>query len=113
MVDSRAKQLRQQPTDAEAKLWSRLRYKQLDGFRFRRQAPIGPYIVDFFCPTAKLIVEVDGGQHADKRDYDERRTEWLEERGYRVLRFWNNDVLENIEGVLAEIQRMVKDSPPS
>ncbi len=111
MAEERAKQLRKRPTEAETKLWNRLRRKQLDGLRFRRQAPIGPYIVDFFCPTAKLVVELDGGQHATQEAYDERRTQWLEARGYQVRRFWNNDVLENIEGVLGEIQRSVR--PPS
>ncbi len=112
MANGHAKQLRQQPTKAEAKLWHRLRRKQVGGLRFRRQAPIGPYIVDFFCPNARLVVEVDGGQHADQRCYDNRRTEWLEERGYRMLRYWNNEVLENLEGVLAEIQRTATKSPP-
>ena len=117
MANARAKQLRQEPTEAEARLWNRLRRKQLDGFRFRRQVPIDSYIVDFFCPTAKLIVEVDGGQHAnksdyDKSDYDKRWTKWLEARGYRVLRFWNNEVLGNTDGVIAEILRTVRESPP-
>ena len=112
MADGRAKQLRQQPTEAETRLWHRLRRKQLDGLRFRRQSPIGPYIVDFFCPTARLIVELDGGQHADQQTYDDRRTKWLQERGYRVLRFWNNDVMGNTDGVLAEIQRAAGKSPP-
>lgn len=100
MASPLARRLRSTATDAEIRLWSRLRRKQLDGFRFRRQHPIGPYVVDFFCPEAKLIVEVDGGQHADESD---RRTRWLEERGYRVVRFWNNDVLANTEGVLLAI----------
>jgi len=112
MANGRATQLRKQPTDAETRLWSRLRRKQLDGLRFRRQAPIGPYVVDFFCPVAKLVIEVDGGQHAEQQDYDDQRTRWLEERGYRVVRFWNNDVLANTEGVLAEILRAVRLSPP-
>ena len=112
MANGRAKQLRQQPTEAETRLWHRLRRKQLDGLRFRRQAPIGPYIVDFFCPDAKLVVELDGGQHADQQDYDDRRTRWLEERGYRVVRFWNNDVLGNTDCVLGEIQPTVRESPP-
>ncbi len=112
MANERAKQLRRRPTEAEAKLWIRLRRKQLDGFRFRRQTPIGSYIVDFFCPEAKLIVEIDGGQHADQKEYDELRTQWLEERGYRVVRFWNNDVLANTDGVIAEIQRAVGTAPP-
>src|SRR6266849_6079578 len=79
------------------RLWSRLRRKQLEGFRFRRQHPLGPYVVDFFCPEAKLVVEVDGGQHADD---GETRTRWIEAQGYRLIRFWNNDVLANTEGVL-------------
>ena len=112
MAKGRAKQLRQQPTEAETRLWRRLRRKQLGGLRFRRQAPIGPYIVDFFCPDAKLIVEVDGGQHADRQDCDDRRTKWLEASGYRVVRFWNNDVLANTERVLSEIQRVARVSPP-
>jgi very-short-patch-repair endonuclease len=80
-----------------------LRGKQIDGFRFRRQHPLGPYVVDFFCPTARLIVEVDGGQHAKRSATDAQRTAWLEARGYRVLRFWNNDTLSNTEGVLLTI----------
>ena len=87
------------PTDAEIRLWSRLRRKQLDGFRFRRQQPIGPYIVDFFCPAAKLVIEVDGGQHAQRENEDTSRTCWLEEHGYRVVRFWNNEVLANTDSV--------------
>jgi very-short-patch-repair endonuclease len=100
-----ARELRKNLTDAEARLWVRLRRRQLDGFRFRRQQPIGPYIVDFFCPAAKLIIEVDGGQHATDQQRDDQRTRWLEARGYRVIRFWNNDVLENTEGVLQTIQQ--------
>ncbi len=95
-----ARKLRLTPTDAEIRLWSRLRRKQLEGFRFRRQHPLGPYVVDFFCPEAKLVVEVDGGQHADD---GETRTRWIEAQGYRLIRFWNNDVLANTEGVLSTI----------
>jgi len=95
-----ARKLRLTSTDAEIRLWSRLRRKQLEGFRFRRQHPLGPYVVDFFCAEAKLVVEVDGGQHADDGD---TRTRWLAARGYRVIRFWNNDVLANTEGVLQMI----------
>ena len=79
-----ARKLRLTPTDAEIRLWSRLRGKQLAGLRFRRQHPLGPYVVDFFCAEAKLIVEVDGGQHADD---GEARTRWVEARAYRVIRF--------------------------
>jgi very-short-patch-repair endonuclease len=102
MASPLARKLRTIPTDAEIRLWSRLRRKQLEGFRFRRQHPMGPYVVDFFCPEAKLVVEADGGQHADS-DSDAIRTRWLEARGYRVIRFWNNDVLSNTEGVLLAI----------
>ncbi|HEV2549461.1 MAG TPA: endonuclease domain-containing protein [Stellaceae bacterium] len=97
-----ARRLRTTPTDAEIRLWSRLRGKQLKAYRFRRQHPMGPYVVDFFCADAKLVVEVDGGQHADSKS-DDARTRWLEARGYRVIRFWNNDVLANTEGVLLAI----------
>ncbi len=96
-----ARQLRQNRTGAERKLWSRLRRKQLAGARFRQQVPVGRYIVDFFCPEAQLIIEVDGSQHSAKRD--STRDEWLAKEGYRVLRFWNNDVLKNIDGVVTTI----------
>jgi very-short-patch-repair endonuclease len=107
-----ARKLRTTPTDAEIRLWSRLRRKQLEGYRFRRQQPMGPFVVDFFCPEAKLIVEVDGGQHAESAS-DERRTSWLEANGYRVVRFWNNDVLANTEGVLMRILEALRAGPPS
>lgn len=97
IVRTDVKTLRTNATDAERALWQKLRAKQIR-FRFRRQFPIGPYIVDFVCLRAKLIVEVDGGQHGTERD--EARTLWLESRGYKVLRFWNNDVLGNTDGVL-------------
>ena len=97
-------------TDAEIRLWARLRRRQLAGFRFRRQQPIGKYIVDLFCPEAKLIIEVDGGQHADD---DQARTQWLEARGYRVIRFWNNDVLARTESVLSAIRDVLLREPPS
>ena len=108
-----AKHLRTNATDAERILWSLLRRRQFEGLRFRRQQPIGPYIVDFFCPSVKLIIELDGGQHgADRaRSYDEDRTRFLEQRGYRVLRFWNHDVLKNRDTVLDAIHRAT--FPPS
>ena len=90
-------------TDAEQKLWYRLRNRQLSDHKFRRQHEIDHYIADFACTEALLIVELDGGQHADQACYDERRTQHLQAMGYRVLRFWNNDVLTNIESVLAVI----------
>jgi very-short-patch-repair endonuclease len=95
--------LRKDATEAEVRLWSRLRRKQLDGFRFRRQQPIGNYVVDFFCADARLVVEVDGGQHGEHSARDAARTGWLERRGYRVIRFWNSDVLARTDDVLATI----------
>jgi adenine-specific DNA-methyltransferase len=93
-------------------MWSLLRRRQLQELRFRRQQPIGPYIVDFFCPAAKLIVELDGGQHGEDEAviYDLARTEWLEAQGYRVLRFWNLDFLKNPEVVLEGIWRAILES---
>jgi len=90
-----AKVLRRNLTDAEKKLWLILRDRRLAGWKFRRQVPLGPYIVDFYCSRAKMIVEADGGQHADSVS-DKIRTAWLNRNGYRVKRYWNNDVLANL-----------------
>jgi very-short-patch-repair endonuclease len=99
---ARARRLRHDATDAGKRLWYWLRSRQINGAKFVRQDPIGPYVVDFACRELRLIVEVDGGQHAtDTRDAV--RDDWLSDRGYRVLRFWNNDVLSNTEGVLETI----------
>src|SRR5215475_2266514 len=104
-----ARRLRRDSTDAERRLWYRLRARQIDGAKFVRQDPIGPYVVDFVCRGLRLIVEVDGGQHAtDKRDAV--RDAWLSDRGYRVLRFWNNDVLGNTEGVLESIAAALSEA---
>ncbi len=92
-------------TDAERLLWSKLRRHQMHGLMFRHQASIGNYIVDFACLTIKLVIEVDGGQHDINKLADERRTKALEARGYRVMRFWNNEVLQNLNGVLEAIWR--------
>ena len=108
----RARQLRNGATDAECQLWRFLRGRQLDGFRFRRQVPIAGYIVDFICPELKLVVELDGGQHVDSFAYDSERTQVLVTRGYRVLRYWNDDVLLRIDDVLADILRHVQSTPP-
>ena len=102
-VIARARQLRRSMTDAERALWRVIRNKQLNEFRFRRQRPMGNYIVDFVCLDAKLILEVDGGQHAEQVGYDATRTVFLASLGYRVLRFWNNDVLQNMDGVVTVI----------
>jgi len=101
----RARALRQRSTDAEKKLWRYLRAKQLDGVKFRRQEPIGKYIVDFVCFSHRLVIELDGGQHAQPRERlsDQQRDAWLREQGFKVLRFWNDDVLRNIEGVVETI----------
>ncbi|MBC7102378.1 MAG: endonuclease domain-containing protein [Parvibaculum sp.] len=106
----RARQLRVEATDAEARLWQHLRNRMLGGFKFRRQFPVGPYIADFVCIERKLIVELDGGQHADN-PAGERRTRFLERRGYRVVRFWNPDVLSNTGGVLEMILLELGKSP--
>jgi very-short-patch-repair endonuclease len=99
----RARNLRHDQTDAEAKLWARLRGGQLEGLKFRRQFPVGQFIADFCCPQCLLIIELDGGQHAEQRSADEWRSRILSERGYRVLRFWNDEVLTSIDGVLEQI----------
>ncbi len=85
--------LRREQTDAEGKLWNLLRSRQLEDFKFRRQYVIDPYIVDFCCIQAKLIIELDGGQHLDNKNYDDNRTKFLEQKGYSVIRFWDDDVL--------------------
>jgi very-short-patch-repair endonuclease len=97
-------------TDAERKLWSRMRAHQL-GVHFRRQAPLGSYVLDFVCFAACVVVEVDGGQHADS-EKDLVRDAWLRAQGFRVLRFWNNDVLQNIDGVLEMIMMELGKAPP-
>jgi very-short-patch-repair endonuclease len=98
-----SRNLRVNQTDAEKRLWSKLRSRQIGGFKFVRQEPIGRYICDFVCRETKLVIEVDGGQHAESAR-DKVRDEFLAEQGYRVLRFWNNDVLSNMDGVLLTIQ---------
>ena len=100
----KARELRQTSTDAERLLWRRIRSKQLEGLKFRRQQPIGNYIVDFVSFDRRVIVEVDGSQHSVRKVEDDQRTQWLEDRGFKVLRFWNNDVLRNVEGVLQVIR---------
>jgi very-short-patch-repair endonuclease len=98
-----ARQLRKNMTDAERRLWSRLRGRQFGGFKFRKQAPIGPYIVDFVCFEAKLIIELDGGQHMLRNHEDEKRTAWLNTEGFRVFRYWNHLVFEDLDPLVEAI----------
>jgi very-short-patch-repair endonuclease len=105
---SRSRKLRREMTKVEGRLWWFLRMKQYK-YKFRRQHPIGPYIVDFVCIDKKLIVELDGSQHAEQQTYDQHRDAFLQSNGYRVLRFWNNAVTENIEGVIEEILKALQD----
>ena len=100
---SNARELRHNLTDAETRLWQVLRMHQSGNVHFRRQHAIGPYIVDFCAPRQKLIIEVDGGQHLEQEEYDAQRTAFLESKGYRVLRFWNNDVMNDRNAVLQVI----------
>jgi len=109
----RARELREAPTDVESKLWARVRDRQITGAKFRRQHPIGPFIADFCCVEKKLVVELDGGQHADQTAADENRTEFIEEHGYKVLRFWNKEVVGNIEGVLQSISAALDGPHPN
>ncbi|UHD14645.1 endonuclease domain-containing protein [Thiocapsa bogorovii] len=106
-----AKTLRQTMTDAEQLLWRHLRAHRLNGQKFRRQQPLGPYIVDFVHFGARLIVEADGGQH-NGSDRDAARDAWLRERGFRIMRFWNNDILQNPEAVLSSILEALEQPAP-
>jgi len=107
----RARRLRRDVTDAERVLWQRLRAIKPNGSHFRRQATIGPYFADFACHEKRLVIELDGGQHNTSQgvEADEKRTAFLQSRGYRVLRFWNNDVLGNIDGVMKAISEALED----
>ncbi|RMX18485.1 DUF559 domain-containing protein [Vandammella animalimorsus] len=108
---TRARELRQKQTPHEQTLWRRLRAKRFDGFKFRRQQPIGHFIVDFVCFSQRLIIELDGGGHAERQDYDARRDAWLRSQGFRVLRFWNNQLAEQPEAVLEAIWNALHDLP--
>ena len=109
----RARQLRQRQTDAEKRLWYHLRARRLGGHKFRRQHPVGPYIADFYCEAARLVIEVDGGGHNEppQRVSDQRRTLCLERLGLRVLRFWNDEVLVHTEQVLEVLLSALEDAP--
>ena len=111
----KARALRARSTDCEHKLWRHLRNRGLGGHKFRRQFPIAGYIVDFVCLERRLVVELDGGQHGEQAEYDRHRTEILHKNGYRVIRFWDNDVLERRDDVLSEIFKRLEEfaTPPS
>lgn len=110
-----ARQLRNQPTGAEKRLWLFLRAGQVDGHKFRRQAALGPYVVDFICLARRLVVELDGPQHLDDehRDHDAQRTQWLAERGYRVIRFRNHEVDEDVRLVVETIRKALEQADPT
>jgi len=112
MSNLRARTFRREMTDAERRLWSLLRGRRLSGYKFRRQCPIGPFIADFASIEHRLVIEADGGQH-NESDRDARRTAWLEKLGWRVLRFWNNDILRNPEGVADAIVDALDEIEPS
>jgi very-short-patch-repair endonuclease len=103
MASVTARRLRANQTEVEKRLWSRLRDRGLRGLKFRRQVPLGDFVADFVCADHALVIELDGGQHASSEVADERRTDWLKSRGWRAIRFWNNEVSENIDGVLHAI----------
>jgi very-short-patch-repair endonuclease len=111
-VRVRARSLRTTPTDAEALLWHHLRDRRLGNHKFRRQRPIGPYFADFACIEARLIVELDGGQHVEAAAYDENRTRYIESQGYRVLRFWNHEVLTQTDAVRERILQALQEGSP-
>ena len=107
---SLARALRRRDTDAERALWMKLRNRQLEGVKFRRQQPVGSYIADFVSFERKLIIEIDGGQHNEEKikERDEERTTRLKEKGYQIIRFWNNEVLTNVEGVMERIREALR-----
>ncbi|RCX32277.1 endonuclease domain-containing protein [Thioalbus denitrificans] len=109
---AQARKLRANMTDAEQLLWRRLRRRQLDGHKFRRQVPVGLYIADFLCYEKRLIVELDGGQHMERRYHDRQRDDWLRNQGFEVVRFWNDEVLRDPGAVLEEIARQLERRTP-
>lgn len=104
----RARELRRNETEVERRLWHVLRDRGIAGAKFRRQVPIGRYVADFACITNKLVIELDGGQHAENTQADATRTRMLGARGFRVLRFWNNDVMENLDGIIETISAVIE-----
>ena len=108
-----AKDLRSHQTEAEQRLWYRLRAHRFMGLKFKRQKPVGRYIVDFVCLEYCLVVELDGGQHAEQAEYDQQRDTWLRDQGFTVLRFWNNEVMQQMEEVLERIRQAALTLSPS
>ena len=108
---NKAKTLRSQQTEAEQRLWYHLRAHRFLGLKFKRQKPMGRYIVDFVCLEQRLIIEIDGGQHAEQLDHDQRRDAWLRSQGYTVLRFWNDEVMQHLDEVLEQIRCTLTLSP--
>jgi very-short-patch-repair endonuclease len=102
---------RRDPTEPEKRLWAALRNRQIEGLKFRRQTWLGPFLADFYCAEAGLVIEVDGDGHADQQEYDERRTAWLGSEGFRVIRFTNDDVRRNLGGVVDAIRLIACPSP--
>jgi very-short-patch-repair endonuclease len=115
MTRQRARALRKRMTDAERLLWRHLRNRELGGWKFRRQYPVGPFIVDFICLEKNVVIEVDGGQHADKEELDSQRSAYLNKMGYKVFRFWDNEVLQETQavltGILAILAKSYQNSP--
>jgi len=112
IAQRRSRILRNNSTDAERFLWQRLRGRQMGGYRFRRQVPIGSYIADFVSIDAKLVIELDGGQHQEKRAYDERRDRFMKTLGYRIIRFWDTQIFKETDAVLETIMRELESVRP-
>ncbi|MDD2901058.1 MAG: endonuclease domain-containing protein [Syntrophales bacterium] len=112
MTTQLARVLRKNMTDAESRLWYHLRDRQLGGWKFRRQHPVGPFIVDFICLEKKVVIELDGGQHGENEEVDARRTAYLNKMGYHVLRFWNHEVLQETDAIMDTIFDTLEDLPP-
>ena len=108
-----ARQMRHEPTDAERKFWFAVRAHRFSGYKFKRQYPIGPYIADFVCLERRLVIELDGGQHAQRSDYDAERTAYLQTRGFCVLRYWNDEFLRNPDCILDDVWRVLKAPSPA
>jgi len=112
LTHHRARRLRRDQTDAEKKLWSQLRAKRLDQFRFRRQFAIGNFIADFACPEAGLVIELDGGHHLEQEEKDDWRTKIIEQHGLRVIRFWDSDVLTGIVDIIEKVLEALRETSP-